>query len=246
MCAKKPGFQVVKDEEVCVENINDILFAGDVGCTTFDEEGRKVLGEILKNKCDLFIILGDLARKGVEEEFNKVISFCDERVKIPIFTLRGNHDLPDYNKFFGKPTYALILESIVFIFIDNVTDPAKVPEEDLEFLKKELAKHSESKRFVILFHIPPPTNISSLHMSEEKWHSLKQALDEYQDKIECIICGHIHGFQEYFLDGYHIYISGGGGAKLHNVGKNALKKHHALKMDLARKSIANIQVIPVE
>ncbi|MFC1479939.1 metallophosphoesterase family protein [Candidatus Omnitrophota bacterium] len=242
---KETGFQVIENEEICVKGAGEIILAGDIGCTTFSKESRKIIEKILKNRCDFFIILGDIASSGVREEFDEVISFCDERVKEPIFALCGNHDLPDYKKILGKSTYALIFNNTVFIVLDNVADSKEVREEDLHFLEEELEKHSNEKRFVILFHIPPPTDISTKHMTEEKWNGIKEVLDNYRDRIDCIICGHIHGFQEYDHDGYHIFITGGGGAKLHNLEKDPIKKYHALKLKINDKGLAEIKVIQI-
>ncbi len=242
---KQTGLMIVENEEISVKGIGEIILAGDIGCTTFNEESRNVVEKILKNRCDFFIFLGDIVSSGGREEFEEVISFCDQRTERPIFALCGNHDLPDYQKMLGRSTYAVILNNTVIIALDNVADLTAVREPDLLFLEETLKKHKDDKRFVILFHIPPPTDISSLHMDEEKWKGIKKVLDNFKEKIDCIICGHIHGFQEYYHEGYHIFITGGGGAKLHDLEKDQVKKHHALKLKINDKGISGIEVVSV-
>lgn len=242
---KKTGFQMIEKEEICVKSGGEIILAGDIGCTDFSDESKDIVERILKNRCDFFIFLGDLVKNGDIEELKEVISFCEEKSKAPIFTLCGNHDLPDYKKILGKSTYALIFNNTVIVVLDNVTDFKEVKKEDLHFLEEKLKKHSKDKRVIVLFHIPPPTDISSKHMTEEKWEGIKKVLDNYKKKIDCIICGHIHGFQEYYHDGYHIFITGGGGAKLHNLEKDPIKKHHALKLKINDKGLSEIKVVQI-
>ena len=94
----KPGFQYINRKEIYLRGIKDIILMGDTGCTGFNEESKKILDRILKIKTNLFIILGDFAYTGKQEEFREVINFCNKRADVPIFTLCGNHDMPDYPK----------------------------------------------------------------------------------------------------------------------------------------------------
>lgn len=239
----KLGLQYIDREEIYLKGIRDIVLMGDVGCTSLTKESKKILNKILKLKTDLFIILGDLVRSGTAEEFKEVIGFCNERARVPIFTLCGNHDLPSYSEFLGSSSYAIILDKYVIIALDNADRLVK--EEDVAFLDKELRKHSR-KKFLILFHVPPPTDLDSRScMDSINWQKYRTVLDQYKEKIKCISCGHIHGFEEYYLDGYHIFITGGGGAKLQNLEKDTLKSHHALRFNFKDDGTLNFKIIPI-
>ena len=239
----KSGFQCAKNKEISLQNISEVVFFGDVGCTTFTETSKKVLSEILSIKTDLFVVLGDISFLGDKEPFEEVVDFCDQRVNAPIFALCGNHDVPGFSQVLGRTTCALILDKFVIVLLDN--SYSKFSEESLDLLKEMLAKYSE-KRFLITFHVPPPTDLGPGAMKKDEWEKIKSVMDEYRDKIDYIFCAHLHGFQEYEIDGYRIFITGGGGAALYSFKKDTLNSHHAIKVSFKENEELSIDVIPVK
>lgn len=224
------SFQYISEKEITLKNVKNIILAGDVGCTGFDDENKRVLKVILSAKADIFLILGDIAFSGSEEEFRKVKDFCAANTRIPIFALRGNHDLPSYSDFFGKPYYAVLLENAILIFLDNA--PGRFSEESIAFLNEELERHADKKAFV-LFHVPPPTNICRACLSSEEWMRLRPILDKYKNNIEAVISAHIHGHHEYSVDGYRVLITAGGGAAMiYELLHKELMVHNFLKMSI--------------
>lgn len=242
MLKLKPGFQYIDRKEINLKGIENIILMGDIGCTGFDAESKGILRKILQKEADLFFILGDLVCSGTEKEFNEMIDFCKEIAKIPIFALCGNHDAPDYQKALGLPYYALILEKFVIVALDNSIAPFS--KGNLAFLENELRKRKD-KKFLIFFHIPPPTDLHPSCMKQNEWFILKEILDKYKGRIECICSSHIHGFQEYRLDGYRIFITGGGGAKIYELEKDTLRSHHAIKLNLNNKEAVIFEVMPI-
>jgi 3',5'-cyclic AMP phosphodiesterase CpdA len=236
----KSGLQYISQRENKLNTIKDIILTGDTGCTGFDKECKETLEKILTTKTDLFFILGDLVKEGSKEEFNKLIDFCDKLVTVPIFSLCGNHDMPDYEKALGFNHYAIILENFTIISLDNSTAPFST--ENLDFLKNTLEKYNDKKTFVF-FHVPPPTDLSPGCMQKKEWESLKNILDKHKQRIEYIFVGHIHGFQDYHIDGYHVIITGGGGAKLSKPEKDTLCSHHAIKLNLENPDSISFEII---
>lgn len=238
----KPGFQFINSKEILLKETKSIVLMGDTGCTSLSKETKKNINKILAIKTDLFIILGDLVQFGKDEEYNGLIKLCNKKTKVPIFALCGNHDLPNYRKFPGMPSYSLILDNYVIAVLNNPF--AKFEKKDLKFLKDKLSKY-KNKKFILLFHIPPPTDLYITHMKEEKWAELKNILDPHKQRIKYIFTGHIHGFREYYLNGYHVFITGGGGAKMQNLEKDKLKKHHALNLNLDKDAEVNICTLDI-
>jgi len=250
----KSGFQYVDKNELCLSGIRNIVVMGDVGCTGFLETNKAVLSKILEIETDLFLILGDIAFLGEKEEFEEVIEFCNQRVTVPVFSLPGNHDkapvfplsnnhdAENFSEFLGLTTYALILDKFVVLALDNAM--GFVEKGSLTFTKEMLDKYPE-KRFLITFHVPPPTDLFGTCMKREEWEKLTAILNGHKDRIECILTGHIHGFQEYYLDGYRIFISGGGGAMLYDLEKDTLKSHHAIKATFKDDATLEMNVISV-
>lgn len=126
--------QYVEDPEIKLSGIKKIVMLGDPGCTGFYQDSQKVLGTILKQKADLFFILGDLVFTGSGEEFREIFDFCNSRIKTPIYALSGNHDLPHYSKFLGLGTCALILDHHICLFLCNAR--GHFSEKDVDFLRK--------------------------------------------------------------------------------------------------------------
>ena len=240
---KKTGFQYVNDPEIKLSGIKKITMLGDPGCTGFYHDSKKVLNEILKQKADLFFILGDLVFTGAEEEFQEIFDFCHSRVKTPIYALCGNHDLPHYSRFLGLRTYALILDHHICLFLCDAG--GCFLEKDIEFLKKELEKYPE-KDFILLMHIPPPMDGNRSTLKIDEWKKVKAVLDRHKKRIKHVFCAHVHGFSEYQADGYPVTITAGGGAAMiYEFSKSAQKLFHSIEVDLKRDGSLNIKVIPV-
>jgi len=237
------GFQYVDNKEIYLSNIRKIVCMGDIACTPFTETSQSVLSEILRIETDLFLILGDIAFLGEEDEFKEIIEFCNQRAAAPVFSLCGNHDVNGFSQFCGLSTYALILDDFIILALDNARSTFR--EDSLQFVDAMLNKHAE-KRFFLTFHVPPPTDLHGSCMRDDEWKKLKAVSDEYKDRIDCILAGHIHGFQEYTLDGYRIFISGGGGAALYDLENDSLKSYHAMEVTFGNNASFDIKVIPIE
>lgn len=105
-------------------------------------------------------------------------------------------------------------------------------ESDLEFLAVSLDKH-RGKQFILLMHIPPPTDIHRNHMPVAEWEKLKTVLGPYREKVTHIFCGHLHGYHQYQIDDYTVTITAGGGAAMiYDLKKPGQKIHHAIAIDL--------------
>jgi 3',5'-cyclic AMP phosphodiesterase CpdA len=237
----KPGFQYVDREEIVLSGIKRMILTGDIGCTGFFEESKKILAQILKNETDLFVFLGDLAFTGIDEEFEEIIDFCNRRVKVPIFALSGNHDLPGYEKFLGSSSYVLLLDPFVGVFLSNAT--GYFSEDDLALLERKLESYP-GESFILFMHAPPPTDIDRNHLLQEEWEKVREVLDRHKEKVRHIFCAHIHGFHDYRLDGYPVTISAGGGAAMINELKIPEQKiHHALAVDLHADGTLSTEVL---
>ena len=164
-------------------------------------------------------------------------------MQVPIFALCGNHDLPGYYKFLGSSTYAIVLDKFVCIFLSNATGYCL--DEDIAFLRKELDKH-KTRDFIIFMHVPPPTDIDRNHLLQAEWEKVRKELDQYKKKIRHIFCAHIHGYHDYYIDGYHVTITAGGGAAMINdLKKPEQKIHHAIILNLDDSGAVSTEIITV-
>ena len=239
----EPVFQRNTKEETEMKGVREVVLAGDPGCTGFDDQSKRVFGDVLSRKADLFIITGDLAQTGAREEFAEVMDFCNARAHAPVFALCGNHDLPGYAECCERATYAIVLEQAVLVCLDN--SKGVFASGELAFLQQKLEKHV-GKRFVVLFHVPPPIDSIRSLMKDETWQELRSVLDPHRDRIERIICGHLHGYYEYRLDGYHIIITAGGGsAMIYQLPNEECKIFNALRLSFKDDGSIATEMIPI-
>ncbi len=223
------GIQYVASPEISIPGVRKVVVLGDPGCTRFSDGSKEVLAKILSREADLYFILGDLAFLDTEEEFREIIDFCNARVRVPVFALRGNHDLSQYARFLGRETYALVLDRTVCFFLCNAT--GHFAAQDLELLGQKLNEH-KNKNFLILMHIPPPAPPFRWGLKKEEWEKLRAVLDPHKERVQRILCGHIHGFYEYNADGYPVTITGGGGAAMIHDARDAVQKvYHSLGLE---------------
>jgi 3',5'-cyclic AMP phosphodiesterase CpdA len=114
---------------------------------------------------DFIVFTGDLThttddpaeRRRRLAEFKKIIS--ELKVK-DVRLMPGEHDASldrgeAYREFFGAPYYSFDHKGVHFIALDNVSDPAaRIGEEQLAWLKADLAKQGADARIVVLTHRP--------------------------------------------------------------------------------------------
>jgi hypothetical protein len=119
----------------------------------------------LKQKPDFIVFTGDLTqttddtnvRKARMKEFQQIVGELDTKV---IHFMPGEHDASldkgeTYKEFFGETHYTFDHKGVHFITIDNVSDPTgSIGEEQLEWLKKDLAKQRPDANIAVLTHRP--------------------------------------------------------------------------------------------
>jgi hypothetical protein len=128
---------------------------------------RKAIAQVndLEHKPDFIVFTGDLTqttddtkiRRARMKEFTDIVSDLDCR---EIKFMPGEHDAAldngeTYKEFFGQTHYTFDHKGVHFIAIDNVSDPTgSIGEEQLEWLKRDLANRPLESNIVVLTHRP--------------------------------------------------------------------------------------------
>jgi hypothetical protein len=128
---------------------------------------KKAIAQVnaLEQKPDFIVFTGDLTqttddvnvRRARMKEFTSIVS--DLNCK-DIKFMPGEHDASldngeTYKDFFGKTHYTFDHKGVHFIAIDNVSDPTgSIGDEQLEWLKNDLAQQSAGSNIVVLAHRP--------------------------------------------------------------------------------------------
>ncbi len=155
---------------------------------------------------ELVVIAGDLTHGGPPESAVRTISilkhFCRNVVCVP-----GNWDPPDVRQAIGQ--YAVNLEETPRIYKNtefmglggsNPTGnntPYEFTEEQLAYRLGVLLSLTPAGRTVLVSHAPPLNTLDMTLKGAAGSAALRQALD----KVDVIICGHIHGARGRIKDG---------------------------------------------
>jgi Icc-related predicted phosphoesterase len=119
----------------------------------------------LKQKPDFIVFTGDLTqttddtnvRKKRMKEFQQIVSDLDVK---DVRFMAGEHDASldkgqTYKDFFGETHYTFNHKGVHFIVVDNVSDPTgSIGDEQLEWMKADLAKQKPDSNIVVLTHRP--------------------------------------------------------------------------------------------
>ncbi|MBP7651775.1 metallophosphoesterase [Candidatus Dependentiae bacterium] len=221
--------QFIKHNINIDKNVEEVIISGDPGCDGYNTENIAIFEEILKIQADMHIIDGDMLVTGGEMYFKQFSEIVNTSSSAPVYCLPGNHDIKDYEKFFGLKNYYIKYNNVMFIMLDN--SKRFFDNQTIDFLKESLI-FSESKEIIILFHIPPENPYVPNSISNEEWQKLKGIIDPFKNQIKLIICAHIHTAFEYILDGYKIIVTGGAGSKLDPVKNTFFEKnfYNALRL----------------
>ena len=205
----------------------------------------------LKDKPSFIINGGDaimnaatLTKGSIQEQWNSFHSILKQDNSLPIYHTIGNHDLfgfllpsadhaeskkwamDEYK--LSKPYYSFTQGAWHFIVLDSIHGRKSIPgyygkidDEQMDWLKKELASVPSTTHICIVSHIPilaiccifdrDITNMRTMRISDSNMHSDSEELIElfYQHKnVRACLSGHIHMVDyvnylgvEYFCNG---------------------------------------------
>lgn len=238
--------QKVIHPQIEIKHFDTIHLLGDPGCDGLGAEIMSIFGRSLKAPGASFkLVLGDLVPTGTEKLYESVTKFISQTSPLPVYTLCGNHDTEHYEQYFGLRNYALYNHKVLFLVLDNSS--RNFSEATLTFAANELRKHKE-KHIVIFFHIPPPNDKWSNHMSLGAWQPFSTVVASSGAKISYYICGHVHNYFEDRVDGIPLIVSGGAGARLEPIGnaeKKEFSQHHIVALDFDEKHGITHRFIPL-
>ena len=150
---------------------------------------------------DFIVFTGDLTHTtdDAQERRKRMGEFKDIVKELKVKTLRfmpGEHDASldsgaAFKEFFGDTHYTFDHKGIHFIVLDNVSDPAaKIGEEQLAWLKKDLAKLDKAQPIVIFTHRPLFDLYPDWDWATRDGAQVVEALSPYQHVS--VFYGHIH------------------------------------------------------
>ncbi|MFH0828559.1 MAG: metallophosphoesterase [Candidatus Kerfeldbacteria bacterium] len=203
-------------------NVSELAFAviGDTESNT--DLYSRALSETKQSGAKFMIHVGDLTESGTEEEF-KAIQDVEDSSGLPVYAAVGNHDIRDdptaerFSRFANATNYAVEVEGIRFVFLNNAERKIGFSEETLAWLTREFSEHKGS-RYILIYHRPFGLPFSDVTGDDETSASRKfneRFLELLSGKkIIAVFSGHLHTYVPYRVSGAPTYVTGGGGGAL--------------------------------
>lgn len=222
---------------------------------TRDSYGRfdKVV-ESLNSKELLFIVInGDFVSHGEEEEFVYFLGLI-KKVKSPLLTVIGSHEIEryakyNYRKFFGSTYYSFSVGKSYFIILDD-SDDYCIDMEQFLWLERELKKAKEYKQRFVIMHVPLYDPRAGAY-EQVIGHSLlnldcaKELNDLFDfNLVSQLFCSHIHGYFRGAWRRTPYIITGGGGTALHGFGSEHFFYHY-IKVNVSKDKV-DYEVVRLE
>jgi 3',5'-cyclic AMP phosphodiesterase CpdA len=233
------------DENLQANNDFSFLVCGDPdGRTDLLEQ---IIGQMRQG--EFLVIVGDLTKGGDLEGMERVHAFLEPQ-GIDYYVIPGDNDMPTgdpstFQAVFGPDYYSLDVQDSHLVFLDNAIFGVGLPEEELSWLREDLA--STDKEVIIAFaHVPPgaPIKLLENEAAQQEDESNLETLEMLEQAgAEVIYCGHLHGYLLYSSGPPRVVISGGAGAHLH-LSEEAGGYHNFLRVTVEGDTVSE-EVIPL-
>jgi len=205
---------------------------------------KKIVNNILKLNPVAVFNTGDLVFcKNSSKNWQTFLDITSElRSKAQYYPIIGNHDKnsKEYYDIFKLPNnkewYSVTISKINFIVI-NSNKSIKTGSEQYNWLVHQLDSSQKTDNYtIVLFHHPPFS--SGTHRKDPK--NARKYLVPLFDKygVDAVFSGHVHMYERLLVNGIYYFVTGGGGAPLHNVGEKSqysqkvFKVHHFCNLSI--------------
>lgn len=163
-----------------------------------------IVEEIERLQPDFVVSVGDLIEgytedeKKLEEEWQEFKKLL-EPLSMPVHLVPGNHDITfdgmvdQYKKHIGEPDYSFDFRGVHFVMLDTGRweAPDELQDDQIEWLKKDLAENKEAFYTIVIFHKP---------------YWIQTVARGKPDKLHDIFVA--NGVDAVFTGHYHMYFSG--------------------------------------
>lgn len=187
---------------------------------------------------EFLVIAGDISTGKGWDEMRAMKDFLDG-TGIEYYAIPGDNDMPrgDVSVFrgvFGPDHYSVERGGARLIFLNDAVPGVGCPEEQLAWLREELASPREAEMAIAFAHVPPgaPVEVGKGGFRSRETESGREMLDILERAgVPVIYCGHIHAYMLYSSGPPRVVVSGGAGADPH-LSEEAGGFHHFLRVSV--------------
>ena len=127
--------------------------------TYYDDFEKQIDYLNTRDDLDFIIHLGDVTLSANAREFDWYSDLIG-RLKVPVFTLIGNHDCLGngydiYNEMFGESNFFFEYQEVKFVFFDNVIWEKKTQDPDFDWFASAIVNDNNYKHVIPFSHIYP-------------------------------------------------------------------------------------------
>ena len=173
--------------------------------------------------------VGDLVEGFTEDrdealrQWREFTGFVD-RLDMRFFFVAGNHDLSNnllgelWREKFGPTWYSFDYKRVHFLCLNSEDPVLKIGEEQLAFIRADLAAHAAARHTLVFIHRPLWTTAErDLAAGQADGTNWKQVEAMLADRPHTVFAGHIHHYVQYQRNGgrrYYALATTGGGSQL--------------------------------
>ncbi len=196
---------------------------------------KKMVNTMIKHNPQAVFNTGDLVFSAKSNsDWQEFIDATSElRKNVPYYPIVGNHEKNtlEFDKVFKLPDnkewYSVNISNIQFIVINSNQDISSGSNQ-YKWLEEQLSAAQKTAIFtIVLFHHPPFS--SGTHKKDPK--NAKKSIVPLFEKygVDAVFSGHVHMYERLLVNGIYYFVTGGGGAPLHNVGDKSVYSQKVLK-----------------
>jgi len=198
------------------------------GCFAMESSSLKLISRMnredrfKKVPIDCAINIGDVTFRGKEKHY-KSYSKIRGLIKYPVLTAIGNHDddldngpkgMELFNRYCGEAEFSFSNRNAYFIFLDNKN--SNLSQDQFEWFRVELSKAKAFSHTFVFMHKPP------FNPYQQSWYRIETCPWSYkfmkmcqENGVTAVFSGHEYIHRVVDFGGVKYFVSGGGGALLH-------------------------------
>ena len=158
----------------------------------------------------------------VEKEWTEFLGFINQ-LQMRFFFVAGNHDLTNpmmhdiWRKHFGTEWYSFDYKNVHFLCLSTEDPTSRIGDEQLAWIKKDLAESQGARWTFVLLHKPLWTyaerELSAGNQDSTQWKQVEALLSS---RPHTVFAGHVHHYVQYKRGGneYYSLATTGGGSRL--------------------------------